>query len=368
MFLFLLSRYKDDVALMKAMGLQFYRFSISWPRLMPDGTAASLSADGLRYYNNLIDELIANDISPMVTLYHWDLPQALQDHGGWANETIINNFNDYARACYENFGDRVKLWITFNEPWIVSLLGYGSGAFAPGIAEPAMLVYKVTHNIILSHAHAYHTYQDDFKSSQNGQVGITLNSDFIEPANRDLPADIKAADDVLQFNLGWFAHPIYLDGDYPEVMKSNIARKSAYQGFNESRLPEFTADQKLFIKGTGDFFGLNHYTTTLATNGSSDDLLPSQASYWADQDIWSWKDSNWPGSGSSWLQVVPWGLRRLLKWISEEYGRELPVYVTENGISTKDVFDLDDTTRVNYYKSYINEVLKGGYSIARFLC
>ena len=140
---------------MKAMGLQFYRFSISWPRLMPDGTAASLSADGLRYYNNLIDELIANDISPMVTLYHWDLPQALQDHGGWANETIINNFNDYARACYENFGDRVKLWITFNEPWIVSLLGYGSGAFAPGIAEPAMLVYKVTHNIILSHAHAY---------------------------------------------------------------------------------------------------------------------------------------------------------------------------------------------------------------------
>ncbi|XP_038072995.1 lactase-phlorizin hydrolase-like [Patiria miniata] len=353
-------KYKEDVALMKAMGLHYYRFSISWPRLMPDGTAASLSTDGVCYYNDLINELVANDIAPMVTLYHWDLPQALQNHGGWVNETIVDRFNDYARACYENFGDRVKLWITFNEPWIVSLLGHGSGAFAPGIAEPAITVYTVTHHLILSHALAYHTYRLDFKATQNGQVGITLNTDFIEPADRSKPADIEAADTTLQFNFGWFAHPIYIDGDYPEIMKTNIARKSAYQGFEKSRLPEFTTYQKALIKGTGDFIGLNHYTTTLATNATPDvgDRNASDASYWSDQNIWSWKDPNWPGSGSSWLQIVPWGIRRLLKWISDEYGSDIPIYVTENGVSTKDVFELEDTIRVDYYKSYINEVLK----------
>ena len=305
--------------MMKAMGLPYYRFSISWPRLMPDGTAASLSADGLRYYNNLIDELIANDISPMVTLYHWDLPQALQDHGGWVNETIVDRFNDYARVCFENFGDRVPFWITFNEPWIFTLLGYGSTMFAPGnIVDPAVKVYTVARHIILSHAHAYHTYQTDFKAAQNGRVGITFNTDFIEPADRSKQSDLDAADRVLRFNLGWFANPIFVNGDYPEVMKSTIATKSAYQGFGESRLPPFSTEEKEFIKDTADFFGLNAYTTVYATNETADDFLQSQANYLSDRDARTFRDPSWPGAGSNWLKIVPWGIRRLLKW---EIGR-----------------------------------------------
>ena len=167
--------------MLKAMGLRYYRFSISWPRLMPDGTAASLSTDGLRYYNALIDELHANDISPMVTLYHWDLPQALQDQGGWMNDSIVALFDDYARACFANFGDRVSLWITFNEPWIFTLLGYGTTMHAPGnVLDPGVQIYTVGRHIILAHATAYRTYQAEFARTQGARIRITLNSDFFE--------------------------------------------------------------------------------------------------------------------------------------------------------------------------------------------
>ena len=337
------------------MGLKYYRFSISWPRLLPDGTMNNPSADGLRYYNALIDELVANGISPMVTLYHWDLPQALQDHGGWANESIVEHFKNYADYCFKNFGDRAKLWITFNEPWIVTMLGYGCGGFAPGICEDGTTTYVVTHNMLKSHAHAWHTYDDIYRAEQQGQIGITLNSDFMEPLNRSDPTDVAAADKSLQFGVGWFAHPIYINGDYPEVMKTTIAYKSEAQGFEKSRLPEFTEEEKAFIKGTGDFFGLNHYTTSYAFD--VEDTISENPSYYNDQNVGSFKDAAWPGSGSGWLQVCPWGIRRLLKWLDEEYGH--PIYVTENGISTKDVYELDDIERQNYYQAYINEVLKG---------
>ncbi|XP_071963681.1 lactase/phlorizin hydrolase-like [Antedon mediterranea] len=345
---------KEDVKMIKAMGLGYYRFSLSWPRILPDGTINNINAKGVEYYSNLIDALLVECITPMVTLYHWDLPQALQDVGGWANETIVDHFNDYADFCFKTFGTRVKFWLTFNEPWIVTLLGYGDGSFAPGIADPAITVYVVTHNIIKSHAAAWHTYDDNYRSSQKGQVGITLNSDFIEPADRSNPEDVAAADRCLQFQVGWFAHPIYVDGDYPQVMKEYIAEKSAMQNYTKSRLPEFTDEEKAYIKGTGDFFGLNHYSSVYAVNVVTN---TDTGNYWTDQDIGSWKDESWPGSASSWLKVVPWGIRRLLKWIHDEYDG-IPTYVTENGISTEDVFDLNDVSRQKYYRSYINEVLK----------
>ncbi|XP_072032581.1 cytosolic beta-glucosidase-like [Amphiura filiformis] len=349
------NKYKQDVQLMVDMGLKYYRFSLSWPRLLPDGTLNNPSADGLRYYNDLIDELVANDISPMITLYHWDLPQALQDFGGWVNESIVEHFNKYANYCFQNFGDRAKLWITFNEPWIFTMLGYGCGEFPPGICEDGTTTYVVAHNIIKSHAHAWHTYDDDYRAKQNGQIGITLPSDFIEPFDRSDPADIDAAERSLQFGLGWFAHPIYINGDYPEVMKTKVAYKSTQQGYNVSRLPEFTEDEKAFIKGTGDFFGLNHYSTSYAVD--VEEIISDPPSYYNDQDLDLFKDEKWPdSSGSSWLKVVPWGFRQLLNWVDQEY--QVPIYITENGISTKDVYELNDVERVKYHLAYINEVLK----------
>ena len=146
------------------MGLKYYRFSISWSRILPDGTINTINQLGINYYNNLINAMRDADIAPMVTLYHWDLPQALQDIGGWENESVIEHFERYADLCFREFGDRVKLWITFNEPWVVTMLGYGNGEFAPGIDGDGTVTYVVAHTIIKAHARAYHTYNDTYRS------------------------------------------------------------------------------------------------------------------------------------------------------------------------------------------------------------
>ncbi|KAJ8046000.1 Lactase-phlorizin hydrolase [Holothuria leucospilota] len=350
-------KYETDVSLIKEMGVSNYRFSLSWPRLLPNGLPESASEDGLRYYNALIDELLANDINPQVTLYHWDLPQALEDNGGFLSDSFPQWFNDYADYCFESFGDRVKFWITFNEPWIIAVLGYGDGVFAPGGKGIGDDVYIASHNLIKGHAMAYRTYDTSYRQEQMGEIGITLNSDFVEPYDRSKQEDVEAASRSLRFGLGWYANPIFINGDYPDVMREKIDRKSDAQGLNQSRLPEFTEDEKQMILGTSDFFGLNHYTTQYCAEPGTEDLS-NPPSYYKDGDVVQWKDENWPKSGSSWLQVVPWGIRRLLVWIRDEYGQNVPIYVTENGISTRDVSDLDDQDRINYYKSYINEVLK----------
>lgn len=350
-------KYETDVSLIKEMGVSNYRFSLSWPRLLPNGLPESASEDGLRYYNALIDELLANDINPQVTLYHWDLPQALEDNGGFLSDSFPQWFNDYADYCFESFGDRVKFWITFNEPWIIAVLGYGDGVFAPGGKGIGDDVYIASHNLIKGHAMAYRTYDTNYRQEQMGEIGITLNSDFVEPYDRSKQEDVEAASRSLRFGLGWYANPIFINGDYPDVMREKIDRKSDAQGLNQSRLPEFTEDEKQMILGTSDFFGLNHYTTQYCEEPGTEDLS-NPPSYYKDGDVVQWKDESWPKSGSVWLQVVPWGIRRLLVWIRDEYGQNVPIYVTENGISTRDVSDLDDQDRINYYKSYINEVLK----------
>ncbi|XP_022090545.1 lactase-phlorizin hydrolase-like [Acanthaster planci] len=347
------NKYAEDVQLAKAIGLTHYRFSISWPRVMPDGTRASLNEPGLAHYESLVDELLKEGIEPVVTLYHWDLPQALQDnYGGWENDSLVPLFNDYADVCFERLGAKVKLWITFNEPYVVTWLGYGINVFAPGIYDPGYAPYRAAHTIIKSHAAAYNTYKQKYKPQYNGQVSITLSTDFGLPKDENNPAHVAAADRYMQFTAGWFAHPILKNGDYPDAMKWQVGNKSIAQGLNESRLPVFTEEEKLSIAGTGDFFGLNAYTTTVC----SDNFRPTDPNYEDDQDVERYQPDNWPTSGSDWLRPVPWGMRRLLNWVDKEYGK--PIYITENGVSTADVAELNDETRVTFYKAYINEVLK----------
>lgn len=154
------------------LGVKFYRFSISWTRLLPKGFGHVISEDGLKYYNNLIDELIKYKIEPVITLLHWDTPQVLQDMGGWTNELIVDYFEDYARIVFEKFGDRVKEWVTFNEPYNMCLYGYGTGTgflvFAPGIVVPGVAEYQCSHNVLKAHARAYHLYDEKFRSTQKG--------------------------------------------------------------------------------------------------------------------------------------------------------------------------------------------------------
>lgn len=158
----------EDIEIIKKLGLQIYRFSISWTRILPTGFSNKINHNGIKYYNDLIDSLIENNIIPMVTIFHWDLPQSLQDLGGFLNRNIVEWFNDYSMVLFSHFGDRVKYWITINEPMIVCKYGYGLGVVAPGLNYSGIADYICGHNILLAHAKVYHTYSTIFKPTQKG--------------------------------------------------------------------------------------------------------------------------------------------------------------------------------------------------------
>ncbi|NXM75079.1 LPH hydrolase, partial [Serilophus lunatus] len=346
---------EEDVEMLKSLKVSHYRFSISWSRVLPDGTTRYINEMGLNYYERLIDALLAANIMPQVTLYHWDLPQALQDVGGWENDTVIQRFKEYAELLFQRLGDKVKFWITVNEPYNTAYLGYGVGTAAPGISvRPGRAPYVVGHNLIKAHAEVWHLYNETYRAKQGGLISITINSDWAEPRNPHKQDDVEASRRFMQFLLGWFAHPIFKNGDYNEVMKRRIRERSLAQGLSKSRLPEFTESEKQRIKGTYDYFGLNHYTTVLTYNLN---FATGVQSYDSDRGVATVTDRSWLGSGSTWLKVTPFGFRKLLRWIKEEYNNP-PIYVTENGISERGAFVSNDTWRIHYYRTYINEALK----------
>jgi len=342
--------YEKDIQLMADMGVVAYRFSISWSRIMPDGTSAVLNKQGIEFYNRLINSCLAHGIEPWVTLYHWDLPQALQANiNGWLSDQIVDLFADYARVCFEQFGDRVKNWITINEAWVVAILGHGHGVFAPGHvsnSEP----YLVGHNLLLAHANAVKTYREQFQGEQHGRIGITNNCDWREPRS-DSVEDKAAAQRALEFFLGWFADPIYL-GDYPECMKQSVS----------DRLPKITPEQRELIKGSSDFFGLNHYTTMYAGQANGD--IEKQYVYGngglnEDQGIDLSVCSSWQKTDMQWA-VVPWGCRKLLEWIAERYDNP-DIYITENGCAYHDEVVngvVNDQRRIDFFAGYLDECAK----------
>uniref|UniRef100_A0A3B3BVB3 Lactase n=1 Tax=Oryzias melastigma TaxID=30732 RepID=A0A3B3BVB3_ORYME len=325
-----------DIGLLKQLKVTHYRMSISWPRVLPDGTTNNINEAGVDYYHRVIDALLAANIQPQVTLYHWDLPQALEDQGGWLSDMVVDRFREYADFLFSRFGHKVKFWITINEPYIIALLGYGYGSFAPGNHDPGSLHYVAGHNVIKAHAEAWHVYNDKYRAEQKGRISITLNSDWAEPRNPYKQEDIDAAKRYMDFFLGWFANPIFV-GDYNEPMKRIIRERSLANGLDKSRLPEFTPAEIERIRGTHDFFGLNHYTSVLAFMVIS--------------------DRTWLESGSNWLKIAPLGFRKLLKYIKDEYG-DPPILVTENGVSENGPVDLNDEHRSYFYENYINEMLK----------
>ncbi|XP_067010248.2 myrosinase 1 [Anabrus simplex] len=344
-------KYKEDVRVLKELGVDFYRFSISWPRVLPTGEANNVNPTAIQYYNNLIYELLDNGIQPMVTMYHWDLPQWLQDLGGWTNPIIADYFEDYARVLYENFGDRVKWWFTLNEP-LSCINGYASsGEDAPSIDKPGVGDYLAAHHMLIAHARAYHLYNDHYRSTQHGKVSIVLNNEWDEPKTNSTD-DVAAAERARQFNLGLFAHPIFSsEGDYPAVVRERVDRNSQAEGRTRSRLPVFSEEMVEYIKGTYDFFALNHYSTQLIASGEAG----RKPSRYRDAGTLSSVDPSWPSSASSWLKVVPWGFRKMINWVYREYNG-VPILITESGFS--DHGTLNDTGRINYYTSYLSELLK----------
>jgi beta-glucosidase len=372
---------EEDVQLLKDLGVNAYRFSISWSRIFPYGHNDHLNVKGIEHYNKLIDLLIQHQIEPVVTLYHWDLPQSLEnDYQGLLHSTNFQqDFIQFAKICFESFGDRVKKWITVNEPWTISALGYGLGIFAPGRCSyrerclegnSSIESYMVAHNLLNAHAAVVDLYRKQFKPLQRGLIGITLNHDWAEPYDASNPLDQMAAEHRREFQLGWFADPIFF-GKYPQSMINLIGNE---------RLPKFTDEQSKLLKGSIDFLGLNHYTSKYYLFRDQDD----HGECWAsinnitsrDEHTSGSKKRKYPkdidikqlerdfrrngGSGwyddqctyetkyaldgtiigvqaeSPWLNVVPWGFYKLLKWVDNRYYHEnrevnIPIYITENG-------------------------------------
>ncbi|KAH7006885.1 glycoside hydrolase superfamily [Ilyonectria destructans] len=358
------NRMPEDVELMSAMGVDVYRFSIAWSRIIPlGGRNDTINEKGIAFYNDLIDRLLASGIQPVATIYHWDVPQGIYDrYGAFLNtEEFRADFAHYSRLCFSYFGDRVKKWVTFNEPYITSIFAHHNGVLAPGRcaatgADTKTEPWRVGHTIILSHADAVHIYAQDFQPSQKGDISIVLNGHYYEPFNANSQADRDAAQRRLEFYVGWFGDPVFLGNDYPAAMR-------AYLG---SRLPEFTTEERELLRKTAPinaFYGMNHYSTKYAR------ALPDAPA----EDDWTGNIEETsvnsegieigPVSGVHWLRMAPEGFRKLINWVWNRY--HLPVIVTENGCPCPGEADInvamDDKYRQRYFGLYLDAISRAIY-------
>lgn len=326
-------RLDEDVALMRRLNLQSYRFSISWPRVLPAGRGSPNPA-GLAFYDRLVDKLLDAGIDPFVTLYHWDLPQALQDDlGGWAHPDLASIFADYAGLVFDKLGDRVRCWVTLNEPWCVVDGGYFTGAHAPGLRD-VPLGYRAGHNLLRAHAYAVARYRAS--SHGHGAISFALNTAYSFPAS-ERHADVDAAERaVLNFG-GWFTDPPYF-GDYPAVMRERLGEL----------LPAFSTQDAALLKGSMDFLALNYYTSDVIRHAPGMGTMEIEAVPQPHQ----------PHTEMGWM-VSPEGFQALLHWLHNRYSG-LPIYITENGAACPDAPDadgyVDDQDRIAYLRTHLAAV------------
>ncbi|AXL11057.1 beta-glucosidase [Microbacterium foliorum] len=341
-------RHPQDVALMKDLGLQTYRFSTSWSRVRPDGGA--VNAKGVDFYERLVDELLANDILPWLTLYHWDMPQALQDVGGWTNRDTVSRFLEYAGTMHDALGDRVNVWTTLNEPWCSSFLSYTGGEHAPGHTSVAEGLLSA-HHLLLAHGE---TVRELRGRDASLNLGITLNHTVADPADPTNPADVDAARRVDgQFNR-WFLDPIYR-GEYPADIVEDIRVVDAEA---VARFDEAVHDGDLAtIAQRIDTQGVNYYHGDLLAGAAPEhaavESVPDteravRSPYPSFEGIHA-VERGLPRTAQNW-EVQPEGLTRLLQRIWSEYAEPAGVALslTENGAAYDDVAVIaDGETRVH---------------------
>ncbi len=326
------NRMPQDVALMASLGLQAYRFSISWPRILPAGRGAVNSA-GLDFYDRLVDELLAKKITPYITLYHWDLPQALQDEGGWPGRSTAEAFVDYADVVSQRLGDRVQNWITHNEPWVAAFVGYWIGRHAPGIQDFPQAV-RASHHLLLSHGWAVPVIR---RNSPDAQVGITLNLNSVYPASPS-PADLQAARHEDGFLNRWFLDPLY-GRRYPADMVHTYSQ----QGHLPDEMAFVQPGDLAAIAAPTDFLGVNNYFRTIARDETAVNNPPPTLMPYDNHTEMGW-------------EVAPEGLHDLLLRLHLDY-RVLKLYITENGASYSDGPDgngrIADTRRQTYLQNHL---------------
>ncbi|CAH2097422.1 unnamed protein product [Euphydryas editha] len=320
---------------------------------MPTGFPNYISEDGKRYYNNLIDALLEKRIQPVVTLYHFDLPQSLQDLGGWTNSLVADWFSNYARIAFSLFGDRVKTWLTLNEPITFCDIAYNIGTQAPGYISPGIGSYICNKNAMLAHAKAYRIYDKEFRSKYNGKVSIANQILWLEP---DTGSDGAATEKARQLMAGMYSHPIYSkQGGWPPVIERIIADKSKEEGLPYSRLPAFTEDEIELVKGTYDFMGFNFYTSRTVRHAKQNESIGAWPLYGSSEiDIILDVRPEWKKTDAKWFYINPEGIRKQLAWLKKEYG-DIEILITENGCASSKP-DVDDEIRVQYYKDHLEQV------------
>ncbi len=321
-------RYASDVELMSQLGLQSYRFSVAWGRILPEGTGR-VNAAGLAFYDKLIDALLAKNIAPMVTLYHWDLPEALDARGGWLNRDIASWFAEYANAVFRAFDDRVPRWVTLNEPWVVTHEGFGIGTHAPGHRNFREIPI-VSHNLLRAHGAAVQAYRTTGKH----EIGLVVNLEPKYPAS-DSADDIAATARADAYMNRHYLDPVFR-GEYPAELVDAFG--DAWPAFPDSDWP--------LIQTPFDFLGVNYYSRNVVRNAPGD--LPLRAAR-VRQEGNLHTEMDW--------EVFPAALTRILVWIRDRYGNR-PLYITENGSAFDDpphaeAATVDDPFRVGYLRDHL---------------
>lgn len=322
-------RWAEDLALMKDLGLKTYRLSTAWTRILPSGRGA-VNDKGLAFYDQVVDGLLAAGIQPSVTLNHWDLPQALQEAGGWPHRDSASWFADYAQVMFEKLGDRVALWATHNEPWCVAFLGYGNGHHAPGLCDSSA-AYQAVHNLLRAHGLAVQAFR---ASKAKGQIGIVLNPQHYIPASES-ELDRAARDRAYTNGVSIFLDPIY-KGAYPAALMDWLGPHA----------PRVQAGDMETIRQPIDFLGTNYYMTEHVSHSYEGGVLKTRSELISEPG-WGRTDMDWG--------VAPSGLTAMLTDISARYGNP-DVYVTENGcafaVAPNANGEYHDHARINFLRQH----------------
>ncbi|XP_048558506.1 probable inactive beta-glucosidase 14 isoform X1 [Triticum urartu] len=353
-------RYMEDIELMHSLGVNSYRFSIAWARILPRGRFGHVNPDGVAFYNAIINALLHKGIQPFVTIFHYDIPHELEErYGGWLSPEIQKDFGYFANICFKLFGDRVKFWLTMNQPNLLAKFSYLNGWFPPGhCSEPfgncafgnsSIEPYIAGHNMILSHANVVSIYRNNYQERQGGYIGIAVSARWYEPL-RNTTIDQLAVERAISFNVPWFLDPIIL-GDYPAEMRKILG----------PTLPEFTLKQKKKLHATKlDFIGLNHYSTWYAKDCifSPCEMDPMDG----DARVLSLVERDGvpigKETGAPFFYDVPHGMEKAVMYYKQRYNNT-PTYITENGyaqasnssMTAKDF--TGDTERIDYISGYL---------------
>ncbi|XP_022818244.1 myrosinase 1-like isoform X1 [Spodoptera litura] len=345
--------WRRDLEMAEELRLDFYRFSLSWSRILPSGFPNHINEAAIEYYNNVIDGILEKGIEPLVTIHHFDLPQSLQDLGGWANPLIVDWFEDYAKVVFAHFGDRVKLWLTINEPVILCEAFFNAEVFPPAFISPDLGVYLCSKHVMLAHAKAWRVYDKLLKPKYHGRVSLTTHITWFEP----LAPEYEELAELTMLNFGGrYSHAIYSKiGGWPPALEKALAEVSLKRGYSRPQLPPFTQEEIELVRGTYDFFALNHYTSRLMRTAKEGEKFTE----WPLGDVEDLngiivRKADWAQAATSWFYVNPEGIRKGLVWLKQQYG-DLEFMITENGLATK--AGLDDQDRVQYYRDYLEQVL-----------